>query len=242
MDILAIIAVILAYIIKGMCGFANTLIFGSIMSFSANTINITPLELILGLPSNILIAWKDRKGISAKVCVPLSFLVILGSIPGAIFLKNGDTQLIKILFGFAVILIGIEMLLRDRQKTKAESSNTALFLIGVISGILCGLFGVGAFLVAYISRTTENQKQFKGNICVVFLVENVFRIILYSATGILNIIILKEALLLMPFMILGLGLGILLSTLVGDRIVKKVITILLIITGLSLALSNLGLL
>ena len=49
MIIIAIIATITAYIIKGMCGFANTLVFSSIMSFTANNINITPTELLLDI-------------------------------------------------------------------------------------------------------------------------------------------------------------------------------------------------
>lgn len=238
MNVTAVIAVILAYIIKGMCGFANTLIFSTIVSFKTTNINISPVELIVGYPSNIFIAWKERKGISAKVCVPLSILVILGSIPGAIVLKNGNTQFIKTLFGFAVVLIGIEMLFRERQKVKKQSSKIILAIIGIISGILCGLFGIGAFLVAYISRTIENQDQFKGNICVVFLVENTFRIIFYSLTGILNVTILKSALLLMPFMIIGLSLGIFFSNIASEKFVKKVVIILLILSGISLIINN----
>lgn len=238
MNIIAIIAVICAYIVKGMSGFANTLIFSTIMSFTTNNINITPLELIVGYPSNIYIAYKERNSISKKVCVPLSILVILGSIPGAIFLKNTDAGTIKTLFGFAVILIGLEMLLREKQKVKRESSKAVLFIIGIISGVLCGLFGIGAFLVAYISRTTNNQNQFRGNICMVFFVENTFRIILYSMTGILNLMILKQALTLIPFMIIGLLAGIFLSRKSSEKLVKNFVIILLIFSGISLIINN----
>lgn len=234
----AIVAVLLAYIVKGMSGFANTLVFSSIMSYTSNNIHITPVELIVGYPTNLFIAWKERKDISAKVCIPLSVLVILGSIPGALFLKNGDTQLIKSLFGFAIVFIGIEMLLRERQEAKRKSSKLLLVIIGIVSGILCGLFGIGAFLVAYISRTTENQNQFRGNICVVFFVENTFRIILYSMTGILNMSIVSDALLLTPFMIIGLSFGILLSKKTSDQLVKKIVIVLLIISGISLIINN----
>ena len=52
-----------------------------------------------------------------------------------------------------------------------------LVLIGIISGLLCGLYGVGALLAAYVSRVAENSHEFKANICVVFVVENTIRII-----------------------------------------------------------------
>lgn len=238
MNFVVVISILIAFIVKGICGFANTLIFGSIMSFSTNTINITPIDLLVGAPSNALMVVKERKSISAKVFIPVSLLVIIGIIPGAIFLKNGNTEILKILFGVAVILLGIESLLRERQKVKAKPSKIALGIIGVVSGMLCGLFGIGAFLVAYIGRTTENQSQFRGNICAVFLVENVFRIILYSMNGIINNSVLLLSLKLIPVMLLGLSIGMLLSRIISEKAVKKVVVILLMISGLSLILNN----
>jgi len=240
MEILTMAAVLLAYIGKGMCGFANTLVFSTIMSFSTTNINISPLDLIVGYPSNILIAWKEKKSVSAKICVPLSILVILGSIPGAIFLKNGNTQLIKTVFGFAVVLIGVEMLLREYQKRKQKSSRPVLIIIGIVSGLLCGMYGIGAFLAAYVSRTTENSSEFKGNISVVFWVENTFRIILYTVTGIITWDVCQKALLLMPFMLAGLLIGMLAAKYTDEKIVKRIIIIMLILSGISLILSSLG--
>ena len=240
MEILTMAAVLLAYIVKGMCGFANTLVFSTIMSFSTTNINISPLDLIVGYPSNILIAWKEKKSVSAKICVPLSILVILGSIPGAIFLKNGNTQLIKTVFGFAVVLIGVEMLLREYQKRKQKSSRPVLFIIGIVSGLLCGMYGIGAFLAAYVSRTTENSSEFKGNISVVFWVENTFRIILYTVTGIITWDVCQKALLLMPFMLAGLLIGMLAAKYTDEKIVKRIIIIMLILSGISLILNCLG--
>ena len=53
-----IIATLVAFFIKGLCGFANTLIFNGILSYTANNINISPLEVVLGYPSNIILVWK----------------------------------------------------------------------------------------------------------------------------------------------------------------------------------------
>lgn len=238
MNATIIIAVICAYIIKGMCGFGNTLVFSTILSFTTNNINISPIDLIVGYPSNIFITWKERKHISAKVCIPLIIMVLIGSIAGVIFLKQGNTGLIKTLFGFTVIFIGIEMLLRERQNEKKKSSKIVLTLIGLVSGVLCGLYGIGAFLVAYTNRTSDNQSQFRGNSCVVFLVENTFRIFLYSITGILNFMILKKAFLLLPFMVLGFSIGMILSKSSSEKFIKKAVIILLILSGISLVINN----
>lgn len=237
-DILAIIAVICAFMVKGMCGFANTLVFSTMLSFTSNNITITPVELLVSFPSNIYIAWKERKEISYKIWLPLAAYVLIGILPGLLFLKMGDTRHLKVLFGFIVALLGVEMFLRERQKEPKKTSKTILAVIGIISGILCGLFGIGAFLVAYITRTTKNQSQFKGNLCVVFLVENIFRIILYTASGILHLAIIKQAVVLLPFMIIGLTGGTLLAKKVSEKRLKKAVILLLILSGVSLVANN----
>lgn len=238
MNYLMIIAVICAFIVKGMCGFANTLIFSTILSFQTNNINITPVELLVGYPSNVIITWRERRSLSARVWIPLTCLVIAGSIPGAFLLKNGNTTVIKIIFGFVVVMLGIEMLLREYQKTKKKSSSVMLAIIGIISGLLCGLFGIGALLAAYVSRTTNNNSSFRGNICIVFLAENSFRIILYTITGIINLSVLKTAVYLLPFMLIGLFSGMALAKVLDERIVKKVVIIMHIISGASLIIYN----
>ncbi len=239
MQLWTIFAVICAYIIKGLCGFANTLVLSTMLSFRTNNINITPVELIVGYPSNIIMTWKERKSLNWKIWLPLVCLVIAGSIPGAVILKSGNVTVIKIIFGFVVAGIGIEMFFRERQRKKKESSSALMLLIGLLSGLLCGLFGIGALLAAYVGRTTDNSKVFRGNLCIVLLAENTFRLILYSVTGILTAEVCRSALLLIPFMALGLLTGIGLSRVLDEKKIKSGVMIMLILSGLSLIVTNL---
>lgn len=239
MSYIAIIAVFSAFIVKGMCGFANTLVFSTIMSFSTDNIRISPIELLVGYPSNLIIAWRERKHIAVKVALPLSIMVMAGSIPGMLFLKNGDTSVVKLLFGIVVVAIGFEMMYREYTHSTKEAKRWVMIGIGILSGFLCGLFGIGALLAAYVGRTTSNSKEFRGNICLVFVVENTFRIIMYSLTGILTLSLWKEAVLLLPVMLAGLGFGILLGKKLKEATVKKVVIVMLIISGVSLIYSNL---
>lgn len=233
-----IIATLLAFYVKGLCGFANTLVFTSILSFGSANINISPVELILGYPTNLIISWKERKAIDLKIVIPLSVMVIAGSFAGAFFLKNADTTVIKIVFGVLVIAVGIEMLLRELSQKEAKSSKLLLTVIGILSGFLCGLYGVGALLGAYIGRTTKKSSEFKANICTVFIIENTFRVILYLFFGIITIASFKRALMLSPFMLLGLFVGMKSAGRINERTVKKIVIIMLIVSGIALILVN----
>lgn len=234
-----IIATLCAFLIKGMCGFANTLVFTSILSFGMNNVNISPVELVLGYPSNVLIAWRERRSVRRNIWLPLALLVIAGSIPGMFLLKTGDVGLIKVIFGVVVIAVGLEMLFREYHARKGKSSKVLLGVIGVLSGLLCGLYGIGALLAAYIGRTTEDSSAFKGNICMVFIVENTFRIVLYTVMGIITSETVLKALKLMPVMVLGLVLGLLAARRVPEKIVKKMVIVMLIISGIALIINNL---
>ena len=226
-------AAVCAYFVKGLCGFANTLVFSTILSFSTNNVNISPVELVLGLPSNIMISYKERKSVQWKVCLPLAGLVLLGDIPGILLLKNTNTQVIKGIFGFVIIAIGVEMLLREYMG-KTKKSQLLLITIGILSGILCGLYGIGALLAAYMGRVTDNSSSFKGNLCIVFLIDNLFRLVMYGVTGIITLATLKQSVILFPFMALGLFLGMKGSSFLDEKKIKELVIIMLILSGVSL--------
>lgn len=234
-----IIATVVAFFIKGLCGFANTLVFTSILGFGVNNVIISPVELVLGYPTNLILTWQNRKELKKQVFIPLSILVLAGSIPGAFLLKNVDSRIIKIIFGVVIILLGTEMYFRETRDVRIKESNVLLGIIGVLSGVLCGLFGVGALLAAYIGRVTKTSSEFKANISAVFIVENTFRIVLYSILGIITLSSLKQTIIMVPFMLLGLFMGIMSGKVLDEKLVKRIVIILLIISGIALIAKSL---
>lgn len=233
-----VIAALCAFFVKGLCGFANTLVFTTILSFGNNNIRISPVELILGYPTNVILAWKERKSIRWSVCIPLAVLVLLGSIPGIVLLKNADFRIVKMIFGGIIAVIGMEMFFREKYPEKRKGSKVFLGLIGVMSGLLCGLYGIGALLGAYVSRVTDDSHSFKANICIVFLVENTFRIIMYAVTGIITAESVKQAAILMPFMLIGLLAGMKSSRVLDEKLVKKLVIFMLVLSGIALVINN----
>lgn len=233
------IAAIVAYFVKGLCGFANTLVFTSILSFGTVNVNISPVDLVMGYPANLILTWRNRKKLDSKVYMPLAGLVLAGSIPGAFILQNVDTHIIKIVFGVVVIGLGTEMLTREYSSKSVSTSRGVLWVIGILAGMLCGMFGVGALLAAYVSRVTDNSESFKANISAVFIAENTFRIILYSSMHILTVHTLKMSLILMPCALFGMFAGMKCSSKIEEKSVSRITSVLLIISGVSLILKNL---
>lgn len=232
-----IIAALAAFFVKGLCGFANTLVFTTILSFGQNNLAISPVELLLGYPTNAILAWKERRAIDWKLCLPLCAMVLAGCLPGAFLLKNVDARAIKIFFGVVIVLIALEMLLR--KGSTGKQNRWVMLIIGVLSGMLCGLFGVGALLGAYLSRVTDDTHAFKGNMCIVFFVENTFRLILYIASGIITLGTLQQALWLAPVMLVSLWLGMKAGHVLNEKTAKKIVLVMLIISGVALIINSL---
>ncbi len=225
------IAAFCAFFVKGLCGFANTLVFSTILSFGSSNISITPVELLLGFPTNLIIAWKERRSIRWNLCIPLIGLMLAGNLPGIFLLKNTDSGRVKVFFGIVIVLIGIEMFFREYRSKKAKESRVVLAAVGILSGILSGMYGIGAMMAAYVGRVTEDSREFKANMCAVFIVENIFRIFLYAVAGILTPDIGIRAALLYPAMLAGLFAGMKSGSLLDDKVVKKVVIVMLVISG-----------
>ena len=184
---------------------------------------------------------KERKSLKWNVCLPLTALVVVGSIPGILLLKTADTTVIKIIFGIVTVFVAVEMFFRMGRKENKEEGiveKVLMFVVGLISGVLCGLYGVGALLGAFVGRKTDTLSAFKANMSFIFVVENTLRLVLYIILQILNFEILKKALIMIPFMFAGLLLGMFASRFVNEKHAKKIIILLLIISGISLVVTS----
>lgn len=235
-------AAVCAFFIKGLCGFANTLVFGSILSFSVSNAAISPVELLLGYPSNILMAWRERHAIRWRICLPLALAVVMGTLLGAMILKRADARLVKLLFGMTIVVLGLELLageFRIKQKKQRAPSRLVGAVIGLCAGVLCGLYGVGALLAIYVNRAVEDMQSFRANLSMIFLVENTVRILTYSTWGLLSLGSALTALKLVPWMLVGLGLGMAGSRVLPERTVKRLTIVLLILSGLVLTARSL---
>ncbi len=73
---------------------------------------------------------------------------------------------------------------------------------------------------------------------MVFVVENTIRIILYVATGILTLSVLKQVVIRIPCMMAAVFLGMKSSSVLNEKIIKKIVIILLILSGIVLIINN----
>lgn len=225
-------SVFIAFMVKGLVGFGDPLVANTLLHAIYPSSIITPALAPISPIMNISIILKNRRFFSARFVLPISAFVMLGIIPGTFLLKYGSNNALKLILGLLIICIGVEMM--TRKSTPTGKPNAVIrSVISFCSGFTAGLFGINLLFLAYMERTVTRREEFRANACFVFLIENLFRVILYFFEGLNS----KESLLLsmigLPAAILGMKIGSIIDKKVNDRLSRKFIIYVFIAGGIS---------
>jgi uncharacterized membrane protein YfcA len=159
--------------------------------------------------------------------------IFCGVIPGILLLKYAVSWILKVLLGIVILGIGVEMITRNRAKQTRENRIVMAF-VSFCSGITAGLYGINLFFVAYVERTTKNRAAFRGSVCFIFLIENIFRVIMYTVMGIFTRYILLLSLVSFPGAVAGFFIGSKVDTKLSETAIRRIITAMFMLGGLSI--------
>lgn len=223
------------FVIKGLVGFGNPLISGPLLSMRMDNAVITPGNLMMDAPVNAYIAWKNRKNFNPKRVLPILIACMAGVVPGTLLLKFSMPWIIKVALGVLVVIIGVEMATRSKRKVTEGKENAVIrTLVAFVSGVCAGLFGINMLIIAYLERTAKEHDEFKGSLCFLFLIENIFRLCNYLIIGIVT----KEALLLfactIPAAIVGMAISNVLAPRLPEKAVKRGVVAMFLLGGISI--------
>ncbi len=119
------------------------------------------------------------------------FPLMLGSVPG-IFLGTKvllllDKELLRLLIGVFILLLGVYDLLVQKGKLSRFSMRKSIltsFLVGSVGGFFAGLIGMGGPPpVVYLNQVVEDIEEFKTTLTLFFTSNIIFRIVSYSVGG-----------------------------------------------------------
>lgn len=226
------IVVAISFIIKGLVGFGDPLIFNPLLSVRMDNKHISPGMLPVSILLNAFIVFKSRDSIHPRRLLPICFWVVLGIAPGTLLLKYSSSWTLKVALGALIILLGLEMLTRKDEAT-ARPNAVFMAVMSFSSGVTAALFGINLLFLVYLERTTADRDEFRGSVCLVFLVESVFRLISYLANGIITPFSLQISAISVPAALLGTWLGMQIDKIIDDSLIKKLIVYVFIIGGIS---------
>ena len=122
------VCITVSFIIKGLVGFGDPLLYTPLLSVFLPNSTITPGMLPVSLVLNARVVWKNRAHFSPRLVLPIAAFVMLGIIPGTVLVPTVGKKIEN----------GV---MRIRQKDEKWGSlfMTALFL-GMISAFLGMVF------------------------------------------------------------------------------------------------------
>lgn len=224
----------LGYVVKGLVGFGNPLIAAPLMSMRLDNTVITPGSLLLDTPINAFIAWKNRDQFQWKQVMPILLAVLAGVVPGVLLLKQSFPWLIKAALGVLVLVLGLEMATRDRRAGRGSQKPWISLLVAFVSGICAGLFGINMLIIAYLERTAQNYREFKGSLCFLFLAENLLRLFTYGLTGLITTDVLILGAVSVPAAGLGVPAGLALAKRLPERQMRRCVVVMFLFSGISI--------
>lgn len=113
-----------------------------------------------------------------------------------------------------------------------------LYVLGVLSGLIAGMYGVGVLSALLVGQVTESADEMKACLGVVYSFCASFIIIGYAMTGLATWQTIGQAALLAPVMILGMFLGMKLCRGMKETALRRMIAVFLMISGVLVILSS----
>lgn len=231
--ILYFLAIFAGFIVKGMVGFGDPLIYNPILSITLPNSIITPGMSIVAPFMNAGMLIKNRKNFKARFVIPIATFVIFGCIAGTMVLKHGAPQFLKLILGVLLVVIGIEMLTRKPDSAKKGFKWYFGYPIAFISGIFAGMYGINNLVVGYLERVLPNKEDFRANMCFVFVTENIFKIILFIITAMYSVEALILTAIAFPAAFLGMFVGSRIDKKIDDELAHKLVIWVFILGGIS---------
>jgi uncharacterized membrane protein YfcA len=165
------------------------------------------LLLLVNLPAELWVVHSSWQRISWRGVLVIFIGVVIGTPLGTFLLRWGDARFLLIVLGVFLVAVGAVFLFirdtRERQLPRWVAGP-----IGVISGVLTGLFGTGGPpLILYYRLQGVDKATFRGHLMAIFLLMTAVRVPSYAVFGLITAPRMWSALAVLPAVILGALIG-----------------------------------
>ena len=220
-----------AFVVEGLAGFGDPLIFNPLLAMKLDNKDISPSMLPISLRSQRIYRAEKQRISRGRLWRTIVFWVLLGIIPGTMLLKLGAPWIIKVVLGVLIIGLGVEMLTRD--KAKQFKPNPIIKAVMCFLAVSRTLFGINLLFLIYMERYWTDRRAFRANTCFVFLIENAFRVVAYLINGIFTAFTLQITAVTIPAAALGMFVGGQIDKRLGENNIRKFIIWVFILGGVS---------
>ena len=220
----------LAYLVRGVAGFASGLIAVPLLALILPLSVVVPLIVLLDYLASLSQGIKNRKDIRWLEIVSLIPFSLLGVLVAFFFLSRSNTLYLTKALGVFVILFAFFTL--SGYSPKAKSARTWGVIAGVSGGMIGTLFGTGGpFYATYFKARGLGKASFRATFATIFLVDGAGRLLGYASSGFFTLNFFTLFLAALPIAAIFLYIGGHLHTKLTESDFERAISLLLIISG-----------
>jgi uncharacterized protein len=229
------VAVFLGAFVSGFAGFAFSAVAGAILLHTLLPMEVVPLMMACSVGVQATNLWALRRDIEWKQSLVLVLGGILG-VPIAVWLlQNTDARIFREVFGLVVIIYAGYMLFRPGLSNLKLMNPSRNALVGFGGGLIGGLTAMpGALPTIWCDMHGVPKNQQRGLVQPFIAAMQIFALALMLMHHSLSVGVFANLLLSIPALIAGAVLGILAFRNVSEQIFRRLILLVLLVSGLLL--------
>jgi uncharacterized membrane protein YfcA len=236
MLIVLTIGIFFGFFIQSIIGFAGGLValpFLLCVMPLSEAVSYISIFYLISTPIYLVKEWQD---VDKQLLKNLAVSSFFGVLAGIIVLKFGKPLILKKALGIFILLFVVNSL---RVEKDIPSSPKLKPFFGFLGGFFSGVFSTGGPLyVMIVQKETTNVKTFRATMFGTLGLVTVMRIPVLIIGGVMTMKEVYNSMYVLPFFILALFLGKKAYLKLDDILIKKIILVLLFVSGIMLLLNN----
>jgi uncharacterized membrane protein YfcA len=231
----AALIVTLAYVVYGLTGFGASIVAIPLLVQFFPLRFAVPLMLVFDLFAGILLGLRHRRHLSRPELLRLLPYLVLGMLAGVTLLIRVPERWLLLGLGTFVIAYALWSLL-GRAPSSPSSTRWAI-PAGLVGGAFTALYGTGGpIYTIYLARRLSDKNVLRATIGVLIFCTALIRLVLFTGSGLYTQQgLLRLALLLLPFALVGFLAGSALHARLDTRQAVRAVWLLLVLSGAGLA-------
>jgi uncharacterized membrane protein YfcA len=232
--LVAPVVVVLAYTVMGLTGFGSTIVSVPILAHFLPISFLVPMMAAVDLICAAFIGGRGRKEVSREELKRLLPYMFVGLVIGATVLVGVPDRYLRAALGIFAVAIGIHGIFNP----VLHRTISRLWSIpaGIAAGAVSTIFGAGGPIYAiYLSGRLRDKGEMRATVSALITVSAFSRAVIYALSGLLlHLSLLIGAVVLAPFVWIGMKVGGRIHVGLTQEQMRRVIGVVLSIAGVSL--------
>jgi len=231
--------ILLAGITQSATGFGFALVAVPLLLFLLDPKSVVAMAIFLSFVIGIMRIIHLWRYIDKKRLILLAIGNVLGIPIGIYILSSVDPEVIKIVIAAVIIPFSIALLIGYSHRFKRDDLGTGI--IGFISGILTGGTSLGGPpIVLYFLSQDMDKKVFVGTITAAVLIIGAITMGAHFYIGALTLPLLQYGAIFIPVLILGFYIGDKILHAISATLFKRVSSLIILLSALSVIVLTAG--